>query len=350
MSSQSRLSRRDVLKSGAFAVAGGLGASAMSNLSPNTPVEEQNRIILGEGSHRYECIHDWLTAPDGTSFGDTHAVVQDKSGHIYVAHTVGGDSAWKSAVCVYDADGNYVRRWGSEFAGGAHGLQLREEDGQEYLYHSDTRRRVVVKTDLAGTVVWERGKPEESGVYPEGKNYVPTNVAFLPDGDFVVGDGYGSSYIHLYSKDGEFKKTIIKPGSGEGEVNCPHGLMVDPRGRDPLLVVADRSNNRLQYFDLDGKHVKFVTDKMRRPCHFDFQNGLMLIPHLDSVVALLDENNQTIAWLGDGYPTDLRGKPKTDFIPGKFVHPHGATFLANGDILVAEWVPQGRVTLLKKVR
>lgn len=117
-----------------------------------------------------------------------------------------------------------------------------------------------------------------------------------------------------------------------------------------MLAVADRGNNRIQYFDLDGKHVKFVTDKMRRPCHFDIQGGLMLIPHLDSVIALLDENGQTVSWLGDGYPTDLRGKPRENFIPGKFVHPHDAMFLQNGDILVAEWVPQGRVTLLKKLR
>jgi len=54
--------------------------------------------------------------------------------------------------------------------------------------------------------------------------------------------------------------------------------------------------------------------------------------------------------LGDGYPSDLRGHPRADFIPGKFIHPHDAIFLKNGDILVAEWVPIGRVTLLKKVK
>ena len=37
------------------------------------------------------------------------------------------------------------------------------------------------------------------------------------------------------------------------------------------------------------------------------------------------------------------------FIPGKFIHPHDAVFLHNGDILVSEWVPIGRVTLLKRV-
>jgi hypothetical protein len=36
-------------------------------------------------------------------------------------------------------------------------------------------------------------------------------------------------------------------------------------------------------------------------------------------------------------------------VGGKFVHPHSAKFLHNGDILVVEWLPIGRVTLLKKL-
>ena len=32
-----------------------------------------------------------------------------------------------------------------------------------------------------------------------------------------------------------------------------------------------------------------------------------------------------------------------------FIHPHDAIFLQNGDILVTEWVPIGRITLLRKV-
>jgi len=31
------------------------------------------------------------------------------------------------------------------------------------------------------------------------------------------------------------------------------------------------------------------------------------------------------------------------------VHPHDAIWLANGDVLVAEWVPIGRVTLMRAV-
>ena len=44
--------------------------------------------------------------------------------------------------------------------------------------------------------------------------------------------------------------------------------MMDARGDTPALVVADRGNRRLQYFSLDGQHIKFVTEELRAPCHF----------------------------------------------------------------------------------
>jgi hypothetical protein len=88
---------------------------------------------------------------------------------------------------------------------------------------------------------------------------------------------------------------------------------------------------------------------MRQPCHFKTRGDVLLVPDLSSVVTLLDKDNKVIVHLGDGHPTNLRDKPRDQFIAGKFIHPHTAIFLKSGDILVAEWVPIGRVTLLRKV-
>ena len=89
---------------------------------------------------------------------------------------------------------------------------------------------------------------------------------------------------------------------------------------------------------------------MRQPCHFKLRGEEMLVPDLDSVVTILDKNNKVITQLGDGNYSTLGGSPRSAFIPGKFIHPHAANFLHNGDILVVEWVPIGRVTLLRKLR
>lgn len=86
------------------------------------------------------------------------------------------------------------------------------------------------------------------------------------------------------------------------------------------------------------------------PCNFDIRGELMLVPDIKSVVTLLDGDNRVVAQLGDGDPSNLRNAPRDQFIPGKFIHPHDALFLRNGNIVVVEWVPIGRITLLKRVR
>jgi hypothetical protein len=304
--------------------------------------------ILGDGENTHEMTHDWLRPPTDIAWGDTHGLAQDSQGRIYVAHTVGAASEKGDAVLVFDPAGKFMRSFGSEFRGGAHGLDVRREGGDEFLYHCDTRRRLVVKTTLTGKVVWSRGFPEEAEVYADASKYCPTNVAFLPDGDLLVGDGYGSSFVHRYSKDGEFRATIIRPGKDAGQVSCPHGLWVDDRGRAPTLLVADRSNRRLQRFDLEGKHLGFVTEGIRQPCHLKTRGKELLVPDLASVVTVLDAEDRVVVHLGDGQPSKLRGTPREDFIPGKFIHPHDAIWLADGSILVAEWVPIGRITRLVK--
>jgi hypothetical protein len=310
----------------------------------------EDPLIIGSGEHRYECIHDWITPPEGMVFGDTHGVAQDSKGRIYVGHTVNAESKSSDAICVYDEKGKFLSSWGSRFKGGSHGLDIRREGSEEFLYHCDVANRRVVKTKLDGTEIWDKGVPEESGKYRNGEAYIPTNVAFSPNGEFYVADGYGSNWIHQYDLKGNYIRTFGGPGKDPGQVQQPHGLWVDTRQKEPLLAVADRANRRIQYFSLDGKHVRFNDDGMRLPCHFSLRKELMLVPDLESVVTILDEDNKTVVQLGDGKPTSLRGKPRSDFIPGKFIHPHDAMFLRDGDILVAEWVPQGRVTLLRKVK
>lgn len=307
------------------------------------------RPVLGSGEFKYECYHDWLTPPPSIQWGDTHGLAVDHKGHIYVAHTVNPASVGSDAIVVFDQKGKFVASWGARFRGGAHGLDLRKEGSEEFLYHCDIAHRLIVKTDLKGTIIWERGVPIESGVYENADRWMPTNVAFAPDGDIFVGDGYGSSYVHRYTKNGEYKGIVIRPGSEPGFVKEPHGLWVDHRGHEPKLVVADRGNHRLQEFTLEGKHLGFITTGMRRPCHVHYNHGLALVPDLDSVVTILGKDNKVVASLGDGAPEDLRNAPREQFHTGKFVHPHAAIWINKTDIVVVEWVPIGRVTLLKKV-
>ena len=210
------ISRREAL---AFGLAGAT-AGVVAPYIFATPKWRTTPQITGRGGHEYEIIHDWLTAPSGMAFGDTHGLTQDATGRIYLCHTVHSSSGSDHAVCVFDNEGTFIESWGGAFRGGAHGLDIREEDGQEFLYHCDTRRSLVVKTDLKGEVLWELSRPEGDD-YAGERRYVPTNVAFAPDGDFFVGDGYGSSYIHRYDREGKLVAHHRHAGSRAGTGGVP---------------------------------------------------------------------------------------------------------------------------------
>lgn len=317
--------------------------------------------IIGEGQHKYEVIHDWGELPADISYGNCHGVVEDAQGQIYIHHTVNKDSKSDDAMVVFDSKGKFVRSFGKEFKGGAHGLHIRKEGSQEFLYMCDTKRGVVVKTNLKGDQVWEIGYPDESPEYQkltknkDGKEvkikYTPTNLAIAPNGDIYVGDGYGSSFVNQYTKDAKFVRTFGGgKGKEPGQLNSPHGIIIDERGKTPMVCVADRSNNRLQYFTVDGKHSHFVGNT-NLPCHFSIRKGTMLIPDLAARITLFDEKNQLIAHLGEG-PENwraLRVKTRDNFTPGKFVSPHGGIIDHKGDIYIVEWVEVGRVTKLRHV-
>src|SRR6266446_7055718 len=75
------------------------------------------------------------------------------------------------------------------------------------------------------------------------------------DGDIFVSDGHvanANGRIVKFSKDGKFIKAWGKKGSGPGEMDVPHSIAMDSRGR---LFVADRANSRIQIFDQDGKFI-----------------------------------------------------------------------------------------------
>ncbi|RMG40318.1 MAG: hypothetical protein D6725_03615, partial [Planctomycetota bacterium] len=295
----------------------------------------------------------------------THNVALDKAGNLYVIHEGRADRKDHPAIFVFDPQGKFVKAFGQPFQGGGHGLEVREEDGQEFLYVCAYQHlKTFAKLDLNGEVVWQKYAPMESGVYAKGEDtnpqriwgrnrFMPTNFAFLDDGGFLLADGYGSYYIHRYDKDANWKGMFGGPGPGEGKFQTPHGLWIDRRGgKEPTVVVTDRAHHTVQILTLDGKHLQTLTG-FGLPANIDTWQNLMLVPELHARVSILDENNRVVARLGDDSERvkkvkNLRANPKL-WHPGKFVHPHDACFDRDGNIFVAEWVATGRVSRLKRL-
>jgi len=349
------------------------GLPGVANDAPAAVTSDKSgakKPIVGLGLHTYEVTHDWGELPPGIAWGNTHGVVEDSQGHIYVHHTVNQSSQSADSMVVFDAQGKFVRSWGKEFRGVAHGLTIRKEGSTEYLYltanatnpHLDPQpemQAVVLKATLKGEIVWKIQGPPDVAEYQPGPDhaaskYNPTNVAIAPNGDVYVADGYGSSYVNQYDKSGNYIRTFGGRGSAPGLLAEPHGIWMDNRGESPILTVADRHNNRLQRFTLDGKHIDFIQG-VTLPCHFDEYQGDVVIPDLQGKVTLMDRSNQVITHLGDAGAKSMddlmpvRVKTRDNFTPGKFVCPHGACFDHNGNIFVVEWVEVGRVSKLRRV-
>lgn len=358
--SSDSISRRQFFATTAAAATATVAAPAVL-----TAAKSDSRIVLGEGDHKFEVHHGWPQLPDKYKWQTTHNVALDKAQNLYVIHEGRAELKDHPSIFVFDPKGKFLRAFGSEFQGGGHGIEVREEDGEEFLYVCAYQQvKSFAKLTLKGETVWRKHAPMESGVYADGEaenpqkiwgrdRFLPTNFAFLDDGGFLLADGYGSFYIHRYDKNAKWQSCFGGPGDGNGKFATPHGIWIDRRpGGKERVVVCDRAHHTLQFLTLDGKHLETQTG-YGLPANIDTWHDLMLVPELHARVTLLGEKDKVVARLGadvERIKTEkvVRNNKKL-WKDGRFVHPHDACFGENGDIYVAEWVATGRITKLKRL-
>lgn len=354
------MNRREFLSTAAVASTGPI-------LLGTTRKADDANPVIGGGEHKYQCFHNWGELPADYAWQTTHNVALDSQGLVYITHQ-GLKAANKNmdTVMVFDPKGKFVRSFGKEWHGGGHGIEIRKEGSDEFIYLSNTwnPELKLVKLNMKGETVWKMGRPECEEYENPKAAYNPTNICWLPDGGFNVGDGYGSNYMLNFSKDAKLVKVFGGSGAKPGELRTPHGQWVDARGGDSKLVVCDRANARLQMFTLDGKLITATKPRevVLFPAHAKTRSDVLMVPDLHARVSLFDRQYMPLAHLGEDQAwrekvvsslstkgvTPIRAQPK-EWPAGKFVHPHDAAFDANGNIYVVEWVSTGRVTFLKKV-
>jgi hypothetical protein len=366
MNASPRISRRRFVAA-TTALASAIAAPRVFTAQKTAP----KHPVIGTGEHRYEVIHNWPQLPTQYTWQTTHNVAVDRDQNLYVIHEGRENLPDHPAIFVFDAKGKFIRAFGSQFQGGGHGLEVVTEGREQFLYVTGYQQlKNFAKLTLKGEVVWLKHAPMESKLYPEGEDtkpvkrwgrdaFLPTNYAFLPDGGFFLADGYGSYRIHRYDKTGKWLSMFGDVGKGDGQFNTSHGLALDNRpGREPSVVVCDRANKRLQWFTLEGKHLKTL-DGFILPANIDVRGDVLLVPDLSARITLLDKDNNVITHLGEDPEwraavtkegNKLRKSETGEgWVSGKFLHPHDACFDAAGNIFVAEWVQTGRVTKLRKL-
>ena len=309
-----------------------------SSSSATAPITSP--VQTGQGDLTYTTVPGWGKIPGQEYIGSTHGgIVVDKSGKIYVS------TNGPKTLAVFEENGKFIKSFGPEFKG-IHGMNIHTDNGTEFIYGAAMGK--VLKMGLDGKVALTiDGSKQDGHSWKKA-----TAVAVAPNGDIFVADGYGSSTIFKYDKNGKFIKKFGIKGSNDGEFKTSHGLAVDNRNPEkPMLVVADRENKRIQLLDLDGNFIKVATTGLRRPCALSIWGDYVAVAELQGRVVILDKNYQVVSKIGDNpnkkewakFPT----KPE-DWQGGIFTAPHGVSFDHNGNLYVMDWNKWGRVTKLTK--
>src|SRR5688572_11930534 len=227
-------------------------------------------VILAQGPpvpdppNPYQSIDRWGTLPAGRTWGGTSAVDIDRDGRsVWVAERCGGQSCADSSLAPIlrlDPSGAVVASFGAGLFVVPHGIDV-DADGNVWVTDaSDGINKVpgkghqVFKVSPEGKVLLVLGKPGVFGDSPGVFNR-PSDVLVAPNGDVFVADGHGgnsNSRIVKFSRDGRYLTSWGRQGSAPGEIDVPHSLAMDSRGR---LFVADLNNFRVQVFSQDGKYL-----------------------------------------------------------------------------------------------
>ncbi len=177
-------------------------------------------MLIGSGEFTYEWVDDWARIPDTESSrsGWAHpGVVVSETALVATFHQA------DPTVLLFEPDGSLNRSWTADVTNG-HGMTLVEEGASEFIWFADEVSAAVIKTDLDGKTVMSIDKPDLP-IYENDGDYSPTSVTVFEKkdggaGDVWVSDGYGQSYVHRHTENGEYV------GSVNGEEGDSGGSLV----------------------------------------------------------------------------------------------------------------------------
>jgi DNA-binding beta-propeller fold protein YncE len=283
--------------------------------------------------------------PGGQPLGPCHGgAAIDRAGNIYITTDT------PRGIVVFSPAGKFARAFGPTRI---HALEIRLENGVEYIYAARPADHEVVKLKLDGQTEWTIEYPKEAGIYKDAKGFNPCAVTVGPDGSIFVADGYGSNYVLKFDKDRKFVKAFGGPGKEEGKFNTCHGIGLDTRQAKPLLLVCNRNNDRVEHWDLDGNFVKVIQKDLRMPAAVHIQGDYAIFPELKGRVTVLDKAGNIVAQVGDNPDEKQRanfGLPPAEWKDGICNSPHGASMDKAGNLIVAEWSQFGHLHRFVKAK
>ncbi len=199
-------------------------------------------LVLG-GCTKDRIIHGQLSPIQmitSSEFQNIDSIVVDENGNIYVSDI--------QSVSIFSTDGTLISKIGQqgsddgEFTNEVIGLSI---NSQNELYVVDQDGFRVQAFDLNGNFLrtfGEKGQGEGQFLEPQGITIDALNLVYISDK--LRND------VQVFSRGGEFLYQFGKSGVKGSGLNEPESMAIAGN----LLYVADEENQRVQIYDLRGRH------------------------------------------------------------------------------------------------
>jgi tripartite motif-containing protein 71 len=220
---------------------------------------------------------------EGGKFHNPHDIAVGPDGNFYIADRS------NHQIQVLDADGNFLRKWGSLGAN-------------------------------------------------SGEFNTPTGIHVDPDGKVYVCE-WGNNRVQVFDSTGKFLRAMGQTGSAEGQLNGPHGITVDSDGN---IYVAEHNNSRVSVFRPDGTYLRQWGSSGTADGQFQAIIDLCRTP--DNKIAVLerDGNRRIQVFNPDGTFVLKFGSSGT--ADGQLNSPHGIQTDSAGNFYVSQHL-NDRVTV-----
>ena len=185
------------------------------------------------------------------------AVAGDAEGNLYLFQR----NTDYDPVIVIDREGNLLRSFGAGLFSYPHSIRL---DPQGNVWTVDATTSMIYKFSPQGEQLLQISVGDVPDIARIQRG--TADIAFGPDGLIYVADGYANGRIVVFDATGNKVREWGQRGTGPGEFNLPHSLVVGPDG---TVYVSDRENGRIQLFTSEGQYLR-EWDYSGRPISLDF--------------------------------------------------------------------------------
>lgn len=255
-----------------------LGVAAFTVLTLSAaPARSQDPGPIGPSP--YEAVDGWLKPFDeGFTFGGNVGVQPDTPNRIFILQRgstrlpnpvpagylgyagsinmspqKGEARVYRNVIFVVDGTGKMIEAWSqwdhlfarTDTEVGVHRIRISPYDKERRVWVIDeSAHQIHVFSNDGKKHLMTLGEKNVAG--NDRTHFArPQDVAFMPDGRFLVGDGLTNTRVMVFDAQGKYLSEFGTKGTGPGQFMTVHGVTV---ASDGLVFVVDRDGRQVQTF------------------------------------------------------------------------------------------------------